>query len=135
VSKVATIEIQRQLARMEFIQSLNVVIPTTRMEIVVTPTTNFVKGGNLLIGFAKNLGCGLRRVLVRRNLNRSLRIPVATIGVVGTPYMVFTDPIMTTHVNMTTYRPLMSSIVVGGYICTYAGNLGGGYQEPSIVIT
>jgi hypothetical protein len=60
---------------------------------------------------------------------------MATIGVVGTPYMVFIDPIMTTDVNMTTYQPPMSSIVIGGYICTYARNLGGGYQEPSIIIT
>jgi hypothetical protein len=82
---VATIEIQRQLARMEFIQSLNVIIPTTRMEIVVTPTTNFVKGGNLLIGFAKNLGCGSRRVLVRRNLSRSLRIPWQLLELLGHP--------------------------------------------------
>jgi len=49
--------------------------------------------------------------------------------------MVFTNPIMTIHVNKTTNRPPMSSIVVGGYINTYAGNLGGGYKKPFVITT
>ncbi len=72
------------------------------MEIVVAPTTNFAKSG-VLIGYVANLGHGLRRVLMRKNLSRSLGIRITTIGVVGTPHMVFTNPIMTTHVNMTMY--------------------------------
>jgi hypothetical protein len=36
-------------------------------------------------------------------LSRSSRILITTTRVVGTPHMVFTNPIMTTHVNMTTY--------------------------------
>ncbi len=130
---MATIEIQRQLAKIEVTQPLNVVIPTTRVEIVA-PKRNFVKGG-VVIGFAMNLGHGSRGVLVGRNLSRSLGTPLATIGVDGTPYMVFTNPIMTTHVNMTTDQPPMSSIIVGGYISTYVGNLGRGYQKPYVVIT
>jgi hypothetical protein len=55
----------------EVIQPHNVVIPTTRVEIVVTPNTNFVKG-EILIGSTTNLGHGLNRVLAKRNLSGSL---------------------------------------------------------------
>jgi hypothetical protein len=41
--------------------------------------------------------------------------------------MVFTNPIMTTHV-----RPLMTSIVVGGYRSTNAQNSKERHREPSI---
>jgi len=68
------------------------------METIVAHAAIFVKGG-VLIGSTMNLGRGSRGVLARRNLSRSLGIPIATIGVVGTPQMVFTNPIMTTHVN------------------------------------
>jgi hypothetical protein len=49
--------------------------------------------------------------------------------------MVFINPIMITHANMTTDQPPMNSIVVRGYISTYARNLGGGFQEPFVVTT
>ncbi len=49
--------------------------------------------------------------------------------------MVFTNLIMTTHVNRTTDRPLMSSMFVGRYKSVDAMNLRGGYQEPFVVIT
>jgi hypothetical protein len=65
-------------------------------------------------------------------MNRSLRLPSITIGVVGTPQMVFINPIMTVHINRTTNQPLMSSIAVGRYINIDVENLRG-YQEPSIV--
>jgi hypothetical protein len=41
-----------------------------------------------------NLGHGSCEFLARRNLNRNLKLLVAKIGVVGTPQMVFTNPIM-----------------------------------------
>jgi hypothetical protein len=47
-----------------------------------------------------DLGHGSRGVLTGKNLNRSFELPTITIGVVGTPQMVFTNPIMTIHVNM-----------------------------------
>ncbi len=47
--------------------------------------------------------------------------------------MVFINPKMTIHVNMTTYRPLMNSIAVEGYKNINGRNLGQGYREPSIV--
>jgi hypothetical protein len=108
-------------------------IPTIRVETIVVPTTNFVRT-KLVIGFASNLGHGPEGVLARRNLSRSLGIPIEITRVVRTPYMVFINPKMTTHVNMTTYTPPMNSIAVGGYIIINARNLGRGYQEPSIVI-
>jgi hypothetical protein len=52
-----------------------------------------------LIGSAVKLGSGLGGILVRRKLNGSTTLPIATTGVVGTRHMVFTNPIMTTHVN------------------------------------
>jgi hypothetical protein len=36
-------------------------------------------------------------------LSRSSRILISIIGVIGTPHMVFTNPIMTIHVNIITY--------------------------------
>jgi hypothetical protein len=66
------------------IQPFNVIISTTCVEIVVTPNTNFVKGG-VLIGLIMNLGYGLGKVSVGRNLNKSSILPTSTIGVVGTP--------------------------------------------------
>ncbi len=93
------------------------------METIVTTNTNFVKGG-VLIGSTLNLGRGFKRILVGRNLSRSLGIPIATIGVIGTPQMVFTNLIMTTHVNRIGDRPSMNSIIVGKYGCINAKNLG-----------
>ncbi len=74
---------------MEVTKSFNVVITTTRVEMVVAPNTNVVKSG-VLIGFATNLGRGSSKVFTGKKLIRSLGIPTATIGVVGTPQMVFT---------------------------------------------
>ncbi len=68
---------------------------------MVAPNMNVVKGG-VLIRFATNLGSRSGGVSARRNLNWSLALPMTTTRVVGTPQMVFTDSIMTTHVNMTT---------------------------------
>jgi hypothetical protein len=85
---------------------------------VATPSTNVVRGG-ILIGFVTNLGLGLGRISTRRNLNWSSGLAI-TIGVVGTPHMVFTNSIMITHVNKIAYQPLMNSMAIGRYINTNA---------------
>jgi hypothetical protein len=104
------------------------------MEIVVVPTAYFVKSG-ILIGFTTNFDCGLGGVSTRRNLNRSLGIPITIIGVVATPHMVFTNPTIITHVNKTIDRPLMNSMDARRYICIDARNLGRGYQKPYVITT
>jgi hypothetical protein len=52
---------------------------------------------------------------MRRNLSRSSRILKANIRIIRTPHMVFTNPIMTIHVNKTIEQPPMNSIVARGY--------------------
>jgi len=69
------------------------------VEIVIAPNTNFVRGG-ILIKFATNLGHGLGGILKGRNLSRNSGLPTIITRVVGTPQMVFTNMIMTIHVNM-----------------------------------
>jgi hypothetical protein len=96
------VEIWKQPVGTKVTQSPDVIITTIGVETVVAPNTNVVKGG-VLIRFATNLGNGSSGVSARRNLSQSLALPIATTRVVGTPQMVFTDSIMTTHVNMTTY--------------------------------
>jgi len=114
MSKMEVVEIWKQPTRIEVIQLFNVIIPTTRVEIVVAPNTNVIRSG-VLMGFVMNLGCRSRRVSVKRNLNTSLKIPIIITGVVGTPHMVFTNMILTTHVNRIAYQPPMNSIAIGGY--------------------
>jgi hypothetical protein len=82
----------------EVTQSFNVVIITTRVETVVAPNTNVVRGGEL-IRFVAKFGRGLGEVSVGRNLTKSSGLPTTTTRVVGTPQMVFTNSIMTIHVN------------------------------------
>jgi hypothetical protein len=65
---------------------------------VVPPDTNVVRSG-VLIGFATNLRPGLGGVSIGNNLSRSLGLLIATIGVIRTHQMVFTNLIMTMHVN------------------------------------
>ncbi len=71
------------------------------MEIIVTPSMDVVKRG-VLIGSIEKLGSGLGGILARKKLSGSSALPTTTIRVVGTPQMVFTNLIMTTHVNRTT---------------------------------
>ncbi len=71
------------------------------METVVTPIRNVVRRG-ILIGSVTKLGSRLGGVFVVRNLSQSLTLPANIIGVVGIPQMMFTNPIMTIHVNRTT---------------------------------
>jgi hypothetical protein len=56
-----------------------------------------------------------------------MTLPTTIIGDVGTPQMVFTNPIMTTHVNRTIDQPPLSSMVVGRYISADVTNPKRGY--------
>lgn len=132
VLEMTIAEVWKQLAKI-VTQSLYVVILIIGVETIVAPNTNVVRGG-VLIGFVANLGCGSSKVSMGRNLNRNLGIPTTNIGVIGTPHMVFTNHIMTIHVNTTTNWPLMSSIIAEGYKNTNVENPKGGYQEPYISI-
>jgi hypothetical protein len=104
----------------------NVIITTTRVEIVVAPNMNVIRGG-VLIGSSKKLGSGLEVIFVGRNLSQSSALPIITITVVGTPQMFFTNSILITHVNKITDQPLMNSMDVGGYRSVDATNKKGGY--------
>jgi hypothetical protein len=64
----------------------------------------------------------LGRVSIRRILSRSSGLPVVSIGVVGTPHMVFTNLIMIIHVNGTIDITSISSIATGRYRSTNAKN-------------
>ncbi len=101
------------------------------METVVAPNIDVVKRG-VLIGFTAKLGSGLGGVSIIRNLNQSLAL-LAIIGVVGIPQMVFTNPIMTTHVNKIIYWPLMSSMVGRRYRSADATHPRGGYWKPCVI--
>jgi len=59
-------------------------------------------------------------------LNGSTTLPTSTIGV-GTPQMVFTNPILITHVNMTKDQPSMSLMATKGYSNVDAMNSKGRY--------
>jgi hypothetical protein len=99
---------------------------------VVVPSIDVVER-EVLIGFATKLGSGSSGVSTVRNLSRSLALKTNITIVVGISQMVFTNPIMTTHVNMTANRPLMSLMVVGGCRSADAVHSRGGYQEPIVV--
>ncbi len=97
------------------------------MEMVATPNIHVVKRG-ILIGSVVKLGSGLGGVSIIRNLSRSLTLLATTTRVVGIPQMVFTNPIMTIHVNKTVDWPLMNSMAVRGYRSANVVHLKGGYQ-------
>ncbi len=102
MSKTVIVETQRQPTGVGVTQSLDASITITRVEIVVVPNMDVVRKGTL-IGCAVKLGNGSDGISARWNLNRNLALPTMTIGVIGTLHMVFTNLIMTTHVNRTTY--------------------------------
>jgi hypothetical protein len=77
------------------------------MERVVMPSIDVVRRG-VLIWFTTKLDNISSGVLVVRNLNRNLALPTTISRVIGTPQMVFTNPITTTHVNKTIDRLLMN---------------------------
>jgi hypothetical protein len=81
---------------------------------IVVPTMDVVKRG-VVIGSIAKLGSGLSGLSIGRKLSGSSALPIAITRVVGTPHMVFTNQIMTTHVNRIANQPLMSSMAIGGY--------------------
>jgi hypothetical protein len=127
VLKVAIVETWRQHARIKVIQSLDVGITTTRVETIIAPNIYVVRRG-VLIGSVAKLGNELGGVSTKRNLNWNTKLPTTTIGIVGTPQMVFTNLIMTTHVNRNLGWPPMNSMVVGRYKSVNATNLRGIYR-------
>jgi hypothetical protein len=70
------------------------------VETIVAPNIDVVRRGILIQCVAK-LGSGSGGVLIGRNLNQSSTLPTTTTRIIGTLHMVFTNLIMTTHVNMT----------------------------------
>jgi hypothetical protein len=84
----------KQLVGIDVTQSFNAIITTTKVETIIVPNMNVVKGG-VVIGFATNLSHGSCDFLAIRNLNRNSGLLIVKIRVVGTPQMVFTNPIMT----------------------------------------
>jgi hypothetical protein len=89
-------------------------ITTTRVETVVVATMDVVRKGILIRPITK-LGIGMGGISAGRKLNGSMTLPITTTGVVGTPQMVFTNPIMTTHVNRIINRSPMNSMAIGNY--------------------
>ncbi len=87
----------------------------------------------MVIGFVANVNHGLGG-LSGRNLNRSLRLLTVNTGFVGTPQMVFTNPIRTIHVHKTIDWPSMSSIPIGGYKSIDVENPKGKHLKASIIV-
>ncbi len=106
---------------------------TIGMETVVAPTINVVKMV-VLIGSATKFGNGSSGISTGRKLSGSTILPTTTIGVVGTPQMVFINLIMTIHVNKIVNQPSMNLMATRWYIGVNAMNLKEGYQEPFVVI-
>jgi hypothetical protein len=124
--EAVVVETRRQLTGIGVIRSLNAIITTIGVETVIMPTD--VVERRRVIGFATNLGRGLGGFLTKRNLNKSSKLPIKNIRIVGTPQMVLTSPIMTTHVHKTTNQPSMSSITARRYKSIDVENPKGGYQ-------
>jgi hypothetical protein len=105
VLETTVVETRKQHVGVRVIQSFDAGITTTNVETFVMPNIDVVRRG-ILIGFAVILGSGSNGVSTIKNLNRSLALPTTITRVVSTFQMVFTNPIMTTHVNRTINRPL-----------------------------
>jgi len=97
---VVVVETWKQHVGIGVTQSLDVGIITIGVETIVVPNKDVVKRG-VLIGFTPKLGNESSGVSVVRNLSQSSALPTTTIGVIGMPQMVFTNPIMTIDVNKT----------------------------------
>jgi len=108
-------------------------ITTIGVETVVAPNMNVIKSG-VLIGLATNLGHGSGKVSVGRNLSRNLKLITTTTRVVGTPHMLFSNPMMITHVNIIVNQPLLSSLTDVGYKNTNIKNSKRGYRKPFVII-
>jgi len=83
------------------------------VETNVEPNIHVFRRG-VIIGSTTKLGSGIGGVLIGRNPSQSSTLPTATTKVASIPQMVFTNPIMTIHVNRIVDQPLMISMVAGG---------------------
>jgi hypothetical protein len=63
------------------------------------------------------IGWRIKWSLGNKEFESCSTLPTTIIGVIGMPQMVFTNLIMTIHVNKTTNQPLISSMVVKRYRC------------------
>jgi hypothetical protein len=99
ILEATIVETQKQHVRVGVTHSLYANITTTRVETIITPNINVVRRG-ILIGSVTKLGSELGGVLIGRNLSRSSVLPITTTRVVGILQMVFTNMIITIHVNM-----------------------------------
>jgi hypothetical protein len=102
------------------------------VETIIAPNIDLVRRG-VLIGSATKLGSELGGVLIRRNLSQSSVLPIISTKVVGILQMVFTNMIITIHVNMIADRPLMSSMVAKGYKNADVLHPRGRYQKPFVI--
>ncbi len=100
----------------------------------IVATTMDVDKMVVLIGSVTTLGSGSNGISTRRKLSGSAILPTTTIEVVGTPQMVFTNLIMTIHMNKIANQPSMNLMATRRYISVNAMNPKGGYQEPFVVI-
>jgi hypothetical protein len=103
------------------------------VETVVAPNMDVVKRG-VLIRSTRKFGNELGGMSAGRNLSQSSTLLIVTTGVVGTPKMVFTNMIMTFHVNKTANQPPMSSKATRGYKSVDLTNPRRGYGKPYVVI-
>ncbi len=88
VLEVIIVETWKQHVKVGVIQSLNVGVTTTWMEMVIVPNINVVKRGVPIRSIAK-LNSESSRVSEVRNLSWNLALPTPMIGVVYTPQMMF----------------------------------------------
>ncbi len=93
------IETWKQHFRIGVIQSFYACITSTRVETIVAPNIDVVKR-RVLIGSTTKLGSKSSGVSLVKNLNRSSAPLIVVTRVVGILQIMFTKPIMTTHVNM-----------------------------------
>ncbi len=66
------------------------------------------------------------------NLNESLGLLTTNNEVVGTPQIMFINPIMISHAHKTIEQPLMSSIIVKWYRNIGVEDPKGRHQEPFV---
>ncbi len=128
VLKTITIKTHKQHVGIGVTQSLGACITSAKVETTVGPKINVI-GRGVLIRSVANLSSRSGGVSAIRNLNWSSALPIATTGVVSILQMVFINMITVTHVNMTTYWPLMNSMVVGRYKNANVVHPRRGYRE------
>jgi hypothetical protein len=103
------------------------------VETIVEPNIKLIRKG-IIIRFATKLGSELGGISARRNLSRSLMLPIPITRVVGIPEMVFTNQIMTFHGNNIVNPILMNLMAVRGCRSVDDVHSKGGFREPIVVM-